>query len=235
MTEQDWLAATDPKVMLKFLGDHTTSRKLRLFAVASCQRIRHLMVDPRSRAAVEVAERYADGLATDDELEAAREAADEAADELLPQPRVVKIVWEFLAAGAAANALDYDEDFLGPEAELFWLVANPLDAIEGEQREKGLDEAAAVREESGALVALLREIAGPLPFRPVDLDSNWLTSTVTALARQMYDSRDFSAMPILADALQDAGCNNPDILVHCRDAGPHVRGCWVVDLVLGKE
>jgi len=73
------------------------------------------------------------------------------------------------------------------------------------------------------------------PFRPVALEPFWLTSTVTALAHQMYHSRDFSAMPILADALQDAGCDNADILDHCRGPGPHVRGCWVVDLVLGKE
>jgi hypothetical protein len=63
----------------------------------------------------------------------------------------------------------------------------------------------------------------------------WRTDTAVALARQMDESRDFSAMPILADALQDAGCDNDDILDHCRGPGPHVRGCWVVDLVLGKE
>ena len=80
---------------------------------------------------------------------------------------------------------------------------------------------------------LLRDIFGN-PFRPVALDPAWLTSDVVALARGMYESRDFSAMPILADALQDAGCDNPDVLDHCRGAGPHVRGCWVVDLLLGK-
>ena len=80
----------------------------------------------------------------------------------------------------------------------------------------------------------LRDIFGN-PFRPVTFDPNWRTSTAVALAAQMYDSRDFSTMPILADALQDAGCENADILDHCRGAGPHVRGCWVVDLVLGKE
>jgi hypothetical protein len=63
----------------------------------------------------------------------------------------------------------------------------------------------------------------------------WRTDTVLALARQMYEARDFSAMPILADALQDAGCDNDDMLTHCRGPGPHVCGCWVVDLVLGKE
>jgi len=74
------------------------------------------------------------------------------------------------------------------------------------------------------------------PFRPVAFDSRWRTDTTLSLARQMYESRDFSAMPILADALQDAGCDNTDILNHCRDASaPHVRGCWVVDSVLEKN
>jgi hypothetical protein len=84
------------------------------------------------------------------------------------------------------------------------------------------------------LSTLLRDIFGN-PFRPVAIDPAWLTSTVLALARQMYDSRDFSAMPILADALQDAGCDSADLLDHCRSDGPHVRGCWVVDLVLGRS
>ena len=87
--------------------------------------------------------------------------------------------------------------------------------------------------ERAAQSSLVRCILGN-PFRPVTADPSWLTSTVTALAKQMYESRDFSAMPILADALQDAGCDNPDILDHCRGPGPHVRGCFVVDLILQK-
>ncbi len=84
-------------------------------------------------------------------------------------------------------------------------------------------------------LALLRDIFGN-PFRPVVFDPAWCTSTAVAIAKGMYDSRDFSAMPILADALQDAGCENDDILNHCRDPQQvHVRGCWVVDLVLGKS
>lgn len=81
---------------------------------------------------------------------------------------------------------------------------------------------------------LLREVFGN-PFRPVTFSPEWRTDTAVSLARQMYESRGFSAMPILADALQDAGCDNEEILGHCRSPGPHVRGCWVVDLVLGKE
>jgi hypothetical protein len=85
------------------------------------------------------------------------------------------------------------------------------------------------------MARLIRELYGNLP-RPVTFSPEWRTDTTVALARAMYDSRDFGAMPILADALQDAGCDNEDILNHCRDSNAtHVRGCWVVDLVLGKE
>jgi hypothetical protein len=83
--------------------------------------------------------------------------------------------------------------------------------------------------------SLLRDVVGN-PFRPVSFDPAWRTSTAVALAQQMYDSRDFAIMPILGDALEDAGCDNHDILAHCRNPqGTHVRGCWVVDLVLGKS
>ncbi|MCE9561747.1 MAG: hypothetical protein K8U57_06790 [Planctomycetes bacterium] len=83
--------------------------------------------------------------------------------------------------------------------------------------------------------ALFRDVLGN-PLRPVDFSSEWRTTTALSLAQQMYESSDFSAMPILADALQDAGCDNTDILNHCRDANQvHVRGCWVVDVVLGKS
>jgi hypothetical protein len=73
------------------------------------------------------------------------------------------------------------------------------------------------------------------PFRPVSFDPNWRTSTVVALAEGVYADRAFDRLPILADALEDAGCGHPDILAHCRGPGPHARGCWVVDLVLGKS
>jgi hypothetical protein len=71
-------------------------------------------------------------------------------------------------------------------------------------------------------------------FRPVRFELAWRTDTVMSLAHQVYDSRDFEFMPILADALQDAGCEDAALLNHCRGPGPHVRGCWVVDLILAK-
>jgi hypothetical protein len=85
-----------------------------------------------------------------------------------------------------------------------------------------------------AMAHIIRDIFGN-PFRPVAFSPEWRTDTVIALARTMYEAREFSAMPILADALQDADCESDEVLNHCRGEGPHVRGCWVVDLVLGKE
>jgi hypothetical protein len=91
-----------------------------------------------------------------------------------------------------------------------------------------------INEAERLVLALTRDLSGD-PSRPVTLSPDWRTDTAIALARTMYESREFSAMPILADALQDAGCESDDILTHCRGPGPHVRGCWVIDLVLEKE
>ncbi|OWK46724.1 hypothetical protein FRUB_00423 [Fimbriiglobus ruber] len=88
--------------------------------------------------------------------------------------------------------------------------------------------------EAAEQAVLLRDIFSHFN-RPMLVLPAWRTSTVLVLAQQMYDSRDFSAMPILADALQDAGCADEAILTHCRGTGPHVRGCWVVDACLSKS
>ena len=90
---------------------------------------------------------------------------------------------------------------------------------------------------SGPAPLFLRDIFGN-PFRPVTLDHAWLRwndGAAVAIAQRIYDERRFQDLPILADALEEAGCTSGDILEHCRGPGPHVRGCWVVDLVLGKE
>lgn len=89
-------------------------------------------------------------------------------------------------------------------------------------------------QEAPAQTDLLREIFGN-PFRPVAVDPSWLTSTAVAIAQGIYDDKAFDRLPILADALQDAGCENADILNHLRSPGPHVKGCWALDLVLGKQ
>jgi len=87
--------------------------------------------------------------------------------------------------------------------------------------------------EQAIMAALLLDVVGN-PFRPVTADPAWLTSDDVALAEGIYQERAFDRMPILADALQDAGCDNEDVLNHCRSEGPHVRGCWVIDLLTGR-
>ncbi len=122
---------------------------------------------------------------------------------------------------------------LGDEPRVKWLFTEPepWPAIQESLANVSLAPVVASTER----VAVIRDIFGN-PFRPVAFSPSWRTGTCVALAQTMYDARDYSAMPILADALQDAGCDNDDILAHCRDTNAtHVRGCWVVDLVLGKE
>jgi hypothetical protein len=87
--------------------------------------------------------------------------------------------------------------------------------------------------ERAAQANALRDILGS-PFRAVTLQLNWLTSDVRLLAHAIYEEHTFDVLPILADALEEAGCTNQDVLSHCRGPGPHVRGCWVVDQILGK-
>jgi hypothetical protein len=80
---------------------------------------------------------------------------------------------------------------------------------------------------------LVRDIFNP--FRHSNFDNRWRTAYLVGLARAIYEDRAFERLPILADAVMDAGCEDEQIISHCRSEGPHVRGCWVVDLVLGKE
>ena len=87
-------------------------------------------------------------------------------------------------------------------------------------------------EEAWCLIA--RDIFGN-PFRAATIDPRWGTSTVTSLAQAIYEDRAYDRLPILADALEEASCDDADLLAHLRGEGPHVRGCWAVDLILGKE
>ena len=123
------------------------------------------------------------------------------------------------------------------EREVQWARIVVNDARLGESL-TGTEYATGLRpptpEQRRAQAALVREVFGN-PFRPVAFDPRWRTTDVMGLARAIYDGAAFDRLPLLADALMDAGCADPDVLAHCRGAGPHVRGCWVVDLVLGKE
>ena len=215
MTEAEWLTATDRVAVLAFLRDRVSERKLRLYLCAGCRAVWWLLVLKESRHAVEVAERYADGEATADELGAAAYHAE--ADCLPAVPGGPPFVAAWLA-NFAANDLPFRPDSEGPHGFSRWCF-------------RMITWMAEVRWPGSWLT---HDIFGN-PFRPVTVDPAWLTSDVFALAAGIYADRAFDRLPILADALQDAGCDNADILNHCRSDGPHVRGCFVVDLLLGKE
>jgi hypothetical protein len=218
MTEADWLACGDPMTMLDALRGRASERKLRLFAVACCRGIWHLLADERSRAAIAVIEQYADGLVGRERLVAARDGAREA-KRRFPVPAQVR-AWR--AAGAVQDAT----------RDMARSAALNSAAESGRAMDAGDTnhwDAEAMRSRA----ALLRCIVGN-PFRPETEDPAWMTPSVVALAKAIYDERAFDRLDELADTLQGAGCNNAAFLAHCRDPGEHARGCWVVDSILRK-
>jgi hypothetical protein len=232
MTEAEWQGGRNPYALLDYAEDQVSERKLRLFACACARRhwdqLRH---DARPRAAVEVSERFADGLASAAELEAAREAAGAAA---LDAP--------FFSAPAYAAALAAAEDNAERAAHNVLLAGHQMavragayEGVPGTDEQQAQKEAAAW--EDRAQCDALREVAGNL-FRPTTLDSAWLARAGGAallLARLIYENDQFADLPFLADALLDAGCADEALLAHCRAPGAHRRGCWAVDLLLRRE
>jgi hypothetical protein len=244
MTEAEWLICIHPDVMLRFLHDHESSRrKLRLFACACFPAIRHLWPDSWLTKEIEVAELYAEGLAGHGETKAARYRAQ------------TIVQWDDysnsgIVAGAVA-ALNHNAETAS------WCLARAEAGVaagwhpEDWRASRGsdtflsmFDPAAVVARDAVRSVQCdrLRCIFGN-PFRSfAKFDSRWLTPIVQTLAQAAYDNRmmpagtlDNDRLAVFADAQKDAGCDRTDILVHCRQAGPHFRGCWVVDLVLGKR
>jgi hypothetical protein len=232
LIEQEWLACADPRPMLEFLRGKASDRKLRLFAVACCRRIWHWMIDKRSRRAVELAEQFADGLVSLKHLNEAASAAVEATwtlQDAMDSPRPAKWTSEKLAAAMAAE--------MAAATETNGMVWGTSDGYGSWEEVQGLlqdEDSAMASDDQGSVGTILRDILDN-PFRPAIFNPACLTPTVVSLATSIYEERAFDRMPILADALEDAGCDNADILNHCRQPGDHVRGCWAVDLLLGKQ
>lgn len=228
MTEAEWWVCENPKLMLEALQDQASERKLRLFACACCRHFWHLLIDQRSRTAVEVAERFSDGLLSDDEAQAAFASACEASLKVRSGPDH----WP-----ETVLRLRYQHS-----PETLWRAAFTAAFAVG----SGVgDVVAHIRSNQGILVAhslqaqFLRDIFGPLPSRSVSVSSRHLNPQIIVLAQSIYDDRAFDRLPVLADALadalEDAGCEANAILDHCRQPANHVRGCWAVDFLLGKE
>jgi hypothetical protein len=220
MDEVGWEACTDPETMLPLLVE-AGERKLRLLTCACLRRLWPLLPDGPSRQAVEVGEAWADGLAGRQDLDAAFDAAVDfgvvpAEDPALPQAAAEAV------QGAAAVFPDYG-------AALH--AAGEWAARQGRGNE-----------ERATLARLVRCVFGPLPFRGVARDPAWLTAEVLSLAQAAYEERALPSggleparLALLADALEDAGCADAHVLRYLRGPGPHVRGCWPVDLILGKS
>jgi hypothetical protein len=211
--------------MLLFLRGRS-ERKRRLFACACCRRIWRLL-DSNHRMAVEIAEKFADGLADEEERSAVAYLVDGADEEVeyeeLESPRRLGEVASSWAVQSDQECTE--EGVLDPDTEDCAILAaqSAAKAVRAKKRE------------AAAQCQLLRDIFGN-PFRKgLEIKQAWRTDTVVALARQMYDACDFSAMPVLADALEDAGCDSDDILNHCRGSDAHVRGCWVVDALTERS
>jgi len=226
LTEAEWLARSDPYPMLEYLQGKISERKARLFAVACCRRmLGWVEAGAEERHAVDMAERYADGQAGLAELEAAEAA-------------VTSDVPAAQACAFAANS----EDMVDAAIHCALRAAEAVGESAADQRDRFLpdvedrDRRSRVGRfaEASVQADLLRDIAGN-PFRPVHLDPAWRTAAVVALARSVYDAAAFGRLPALANALEAVGCTNEEVLGHCRRKGQHARGCWVVDLLLGKD
>ncbi len=219
MTEAEWLTTTDPGKLLTLLEDRVSARKLRLFMCACCRKIWGLLQAGCCQESVEIAERFVDGCATDEErLEAGRRA------------------WKyFVDSRTAGNGNAYASaatccDRPGEHSKLFrhalqvyWNLRHNGSPIDTPLPDT-------------FFCAAVREVVGN-PFRTPEVDPAWLgwnDGAVVKMARVIYEERRFEDLPILGDALEDAGCACPDLLAHCHQGGEHYRGCWVVDLVLGK-
>jgi hypothetical protein len=210
--------------MLAYLDGKASERKLRLFACVCYWRFHERFVeDPDGDGlfAIELAEAYADGLASPADLAEVRQ-------------EIVAGLWDQCSSAVVrheiadcATAVPLGDVAPAARAFAFWVESNvSSDEVEGE-----------VCQEHAAMCAVLRDLVGN-PFCPVALDAAWLAwngGTVVKIARSIYEELAFDRLPILADALEEAGCNEPRILAHCREALEHVRGCWVVDLLLGRR
>jgi hypothetical protein len=232
--------------MLDFLRESgkANNRKLQLFAVACCRRVWKWLPNKRSRITVDVAELYADGLANKEEVLAAYQygGGDEAAQ---PDLEPVGPRWA-MRRGVAGAVVVMATDMPATQRASIVAQITRMGGIDAGVdmafpwylAPNGVESLAARRDVNAEEIAqsdLLRDIFY-YPFRgfPV-IDATLRRSVATGLATGMYERRDFSQMPALAQRLETAGCTDADILAHCRSRSEHVRGCWVVDLLLGNE
>jgi hypothetical protein len=215
MTEGEWLACGEAIRLYREVREQISTRKHRLFLAACFRSVWDSLAADVQRV-IQVNESFAEGQATAREMERACLEC--------------KNIWTELPMRIIESLIERHPSFA------------PLDVVALEQSTRAEANLSVSRAECAfGHAQLFREVVGN-PFRPITIDPTWLTSDVRLLAQAAYDERalrsghlDNARLAILADALEDAGCTDWDILDHCRGPGPHVRGCWVVDLILGKQ
>ena len=265
MNEAQWFSSTNPHDMLAFLKERKPARlasllawlwfggrsggkrKSQLFACACCRRLWPLLADEGSRRAVEIAELYADGLVSKKAFQQAVQAA-RAASLQSARPRIMMGEWLAAAQARAAEAitctLEADDPAdeaatWGKEAIRAWATqkSGPLPPDTSHLPRLphlSMTPEAAWIAEGIAQCDLLRDVIGN-PFRAPVLMPAWRTPQAIALAARILQERAFGDMPRLANDLEQAGCDNPVLLHHCREKKEHARGCWVLDFVVGKR
>jgi hypothetical protein len=224
MTEVDWLTSDEPSRLLDrlrsdrpFRRSRAGRRQLRRFACLCCRRIWRLIPDGPSRAAVEAAERFADGCATRAELEA-------------PYPADHRGGAAASWAGFAARCATLPDALRAAEVVAATVPTVLRVSLKGRGPEADEEVERRVADEKARQCELLRDLVG-IPFRPVRIDPAWRRwngGCVQRLARVIRDEGRFDELPVLADALEDAGCDDPVLLDHCRRHDGHVPGCWAL-------
>ena len=235
MTEAEWLACCDPEAMLAWLGSGVSGRKLRLFACACCRTEWDRIEEEDARKAIAAAERYADGLIRDGTVTGWYRRTMHARDRVRGQDLGKRLLYQ-----AVIEAALPDQD-LERVAAAYDLVGRAAASFETGSDFRTPPPPAAVGRAIASFVPLLRDVVGN-PFRPAALDPAAVTPAVVSLARASYDERllpgghlDPARLAVLSDALGEAGCTDADLLSHLRSPGPHIRGCWALDLILGKR
>jgi hypothetical protein len=225
-------------------------RKFRLFACACCRRIWDRIPEQCNREAVVAVENFLEGCLPAAALEEALSASSRVEYTVEGMKRSEPGYWtvKYLGRGfykmtAAASALLVASQVMFMADEEYARLARGeflscYYAGEGyflRPFQWPLPVPSSLSVEGTAQAAMLRCVFGPCRFRPVSTDPAWLTQTATGLAESIYEERAFDRLPILADALEYAGCTQQDILVHFRRGGEHHRGCWPLDMILGID
>jgi hypothetical protein len=241
MTEAEWLDGTDPEPMLDYLLGKSSDRKFRLFGCACCRQHWNWLPLEECKQAVTEAEHFADGKITREQLTRARKEARWALHRVPDEQTYAASAAARILRVRAAPAARQAAEFMRKQRAVWTPVPKAfrgrvLEFSEQEAAKAAWDEASAdVERKEGKLQAsLLRDIFGN-PFRPLTANPSCLTPNVLNLAQVLYEKRAFCRLPELADSLSSAGCGNAEFLAHCREPQGHVLGCWVVDLLLGKE